>query len=92
MKRCKDCRHENLGICALQEVETCDYYHRKESLETSMKRQCKNCEWLRHDIREFGGTELPKKYGKYTNPCNRFPRNIMRSPEEPTCGEFKEKK
>ncbi len=51
--------------------------------------KCENCEYLRQDIRIFGGeAELPKKYGKFTSPCNRFPQNIMRSPKEPACGEF----
>jgi len=54
-------------------------------------RRCENCRFLRQDIKCFGGTaELPKKYGKFTNPCNRFPQNIMRSPKEPACGEFEE--
>ena len=51
--------------------------------------KCKDCTHLRQDIKAFGGrAELPKEYGKFTNPCNRFPMNIMRSPEEPACGEF----
>lgn len=55
--------------------------------------QCEDCNFLRQDIRIFGGNaELPKKFGKFTNPCNRYPANIMRSPKEPACGEFKEKK
>jgi len=47
---------------------------------------------MRVDVKSFGGTaELAKKFGKYTSPCNRYPQNIMRSPEEPACGEFKQK-
>ena len=54
--------------------------------------QCKDCRYLRIDIKCFGGVaELPAKYGKYTNPCNRYPQNIMRAPKEPACGEFKER-
>lgn len=54
--------------------------------------KCEDCNWLRSDIRIFGGeAALPAKYDKYTNPCNRFPANIMRAPGEPACGEFKPK-
>lgn len=54
--------------------------------------KCKNCEFMRLDVKCFGDEEeLPKKYGNYTSPCNRYPQNIMRSPEEPACGEFKKK-
>ena len=54
------------------------------------KKICKECEYLRTDVKVFGGNaELPMKYGNYTNPCNRFPQNIMRAPKEPACGEFK---
>lgn len=52
-------------------------------------KKCKDCRYLRTDIRDF--VKLPTKYGKYTNPCNRYPENIWRSPEEPACGEFKMK-
>lgn len=51
--------------------------------------KCKDCEYLRTDVKRFAGEAiLPAKYGKYTNPCNRYPQNIMRSPKEPACGEF----
>ena len=54
--------------------------------------RCENCEFLRHDVKNFAGIALlPKKYGNYTSPCNRYPQNIFRSPKEPACGEFKEK-
>lgn len=52
--------------------------------------KCKDCEFLRTDIKCFND-KLPPKYGKWTNPCNRYPQNIMRSPEEPACGEFEPK-
>lgn len=55
--------------------------------------KCEDCRYLRQDVKIFGGiAELPAKYGKYTNPCNRFPMNTGRSPKEPACGEFKHKK
>lgn len=61
------------------------------SATSAMK--CKDCKFLRTDVKNFGGNaELPAKYGKYTCPCNRYPMNIMRSPQEPACGEFREKK
>lgn len=51
--------------------------------------KCKACKFLRRDVKHFGvNAELPAKYGKYTSPCNRYPQNIYRSPEEPACGEF----
>jgi len=54
--------------------------------------KCKDCKYIRLDIKAFGGRAvLPKKYGKFTRPCNRYPQNIMRSPEEPACGEYKPK-
>ncbi len=55
-------------------------------------RKCIHCKWLRQNIKVFGGNaELPARYGKFTNPCNRFPQNTMRAPNEPACGEFKKK-
>lgn len=52
--------------------------------------KCKECEYLRSDITKYDGKpEQPTRYGKYSKPCNRYPQNIMRSPEEPACGEFK---
>lgn len=57
-----------------------------------MARRCKDCKYLRHNVRQFdNNATLPKQYGNYTSPCNRFPQNIMRSPEEPACGEFKKR-
>ena len=54
--------------------------------------KCKDCKYMRIKIKDFGGNaELPKKFGNFTSPCNRYPQNIMRSPEEPACGEFKDK-
>lgn len=53
------------------------------------ERKCKDCRYLRTNIKDF--VKLPTKYGKYTNPCNRYPENIWRSPEEPACGEFQER-
>lgn len=54
-----------------------------------MKR-CEDCEYLRTNIKNFD-IKIPGKYGDFTSPCNRYPRNIMRSPKEPACGEFKAK-
>lgn len=55
--------------------------------------KCKDCKFLRDDAKMFGGNaELPKKYGEFTSPCNRYPQNIMRAPDEPACGEFQPKK
>lgn len=54
--------------------------------------KCKDCKYLRVDIKCFGTTGLVEKYGKYTHPCNRYPQNIMRAPKEPACGEFEKKK
>jgi hypothetical protein len=51
---------------------------------------CQDCRFLRQDIKILGA-EIPKKFGNFTNPCNRYPQNIMRSPKEPACGEFEEK-
>lgn len=52
--------------------------------------KCDDCKYLRRDVKVFGGgAELPTRYGKYTNPCDRYPQSIMRSPKEPACGEFK---
>jgi hypothetical protein len=53
--------------------------------------KCDDCKYLRRDVKVFGGAELPARYGKYTNPCDRYPQSIMRSPKEPACGEFKPK-
>ena len=53
--------------------------------------ECRNCKYLRQDVKVFGGMgELVKKYGEFTNPCNRYP-HIMRAPKEPACGEFEKK-
>lgn len=51
--------------------------------------ECKDCMWLRMNVRMVTEAELPKNYGKWVHPCNRFPQNIMRAPKEPACGEFK---
>lgn len=53
-------------------------------------KRCKECGFLRSDIQvETATGMIPKIYGKITSPCNRYPRNIMRHPDEPVCGEFK---
>jgi hypothetical protein len=52
--------------------------------------KCEDCKYLRRDIKDFDN-HLPEKYGEFTNPCNRYPQNIMRSPKEPACGEFEAK-
>ena len=54
---------------------------------------CNDCHYLRLDIRIADGqAPIPKHYGNFTYPCNRYPMNILRSPLEPACGEFKRKK
>lgn len=54
--------------------------------------KCKDCGHFRTDIKVFGGNAgLSSKYGPFVNACNRYPRNIMRAPKEPACGEFKPK-
>ncbi len=52
-------------------------------------KKCKDCGHLRTNIQMVANAEISKQYGKWTKPCNRFPQNIMRSPEEPACGEFR---
>lgn len=54
-------------------------------------KQCKDCRYLRQDIKDFATSQVTRVYGGHTSPCNRYPRNILRSPKEPACGEFKEK-
>lgn len=58
-----------------------------------MAKKCEDCEYLRTDVRFVVDEEsaLSAKYGRYTNPCNRYPQNIMCAPKEPACGEFKPK-
>ena len=56
-----------------------------------MKR-CEDCKWLREDIKIKGTAPIPRYYGEFTSPCNKFPQNILRHGREPACGEFEPKK
>jgi len=53
--------------------------------------KCKDCLYLRSDIEIPSQAPVTKYYGELCRPCNRFPQNILRHPEEPACGEFKPK-
>jgi len=54
-------------------------------------KKCKDCYWLRWAIRKAAESPLAKTMGAYVHPCNRYPQNIYRAPNEPACGEFKKK-
>lgn len=55
-------------------------------------KQCKDCKFLRTNVKVFSDAAvLPKKYGDFVSPCNRYPQNTGRGPLEPACGEFKKR-
>ncbi len=53
--------------------------------------ECKDCCYLRKDVKVFGNMpeKVKKLYGDVQQPCNRYPVNSMRAPGEPACGELK---
>lgn len=52
--------------------------------------KCKDCKFLRTDTAsDIGPGSVARKYGMLGQPCNRFPMNIIRHPDEPACGEFR---
>jgi len=52
--------------------------------------KCKDCKFLRTEEKmKINPHSVARKFGIISNPCNRFPMNILKHKNEPACGEFK---
>ncbi len=52
---------------------------------------CKDCLYLRTNLPVVSEFAIAVYHGKTVYPCNRYPQNILRHPDELACGEFQKK-
>ncbi len=60
----------------------------KRNVEQIRQLTCRSCGWLRDEIAVATTTgKFPNIFGGKLHPCYRYPQSVIRSINEPACGE-----